>query len=71
MNFTMTDLQEFEELEIYGGGTGEAVSQNSCSNNVAGCAGCSVDEGCSNNVSGCACEDKDDKEDKDTSAENP
>lgn len=59
----MKDLQEFEELEIFGGGAEiNSVTQNGCSNTVAGCAGCSVQEGCNvqnscaNDVPGCACD---------------
>jgi len=58
--FSMTDLQDFEELEILGGGQEDgSVIQEGCSNNVAGCAGCNVQDGCSNNESGCACEEDD------------
>lgn len=59
--FSMKDLQDFEELEILGGGAEiNSVIQNGCQNVVAGCAGCTVQEGCpvqegcTNNVPGCA-----------------
>ncbi len=53
--FSMKELQEFEELEILGGGDTDDVIQIGCSNDSIGCA-CDVDAGCSNDNTGCACD---------------
>ena len=68
--FSMSDLQEFEELEILGGGTNGTVVQEGCTNSVAGCASCDVQSGCSNDAAGCAGCDVE-EEDKGAGGEKP